>query len=233
MHIHYSGHIEISLVPIKGPQSDILLNPTSISDISKPFLTLEREIVTTKFKSSKMSYPQTSTLLHVGDWDATTRKHPAMAFMENYTNVWIDSRLFMNTTTNDPLEYHTPSFTFTKPDGTSYSDLESSMTALQALYAPFVAHHHKPTLLCCWEVENGWKMLGVANLSVKLVGSDAGTGKWDVVTPSAFLFTYVKGKGDNQILLQSTQIFSDSGPTVVALMKRGVLKPEDLLAMAD
>ena len=32
--------------------------------------------------------------VHYGDWDAETRKHPAMKFMEDYTHNCIDNRSF-------------------------------------------------------------------------------------------------------------------------------------------
>ena len=80
-------------------------------------------------------------------------------------------------------------------------------------------------------------VLGQANMYANLhaPGNEPkvkdGSGKqWDVVTPSAFHFAYVKdsrAKHDG-VRLQSTRIFADSGPALMMMLKRGQLKPADL-----
>ena len=80
-------------------------------------------------------------------------------------------------------------------------------------------------------------MLGQANMYANLhvPGSEPkvkdGTGKeWDVVTPSAFHFEYVKDSQAEHdgVRLKSTRIFADSGPALMMMLKRGQMKPADL-----
>jgi len=44
-----------------------------------------------------MSFPTQEAFVHTGTWDSTTRKHPAMKWMETYTNDIIDGRKFHET----------------------------------------------------------------------------------------------------------------------------------------
>ena len=78
-------------------------------------------------------------------------------------------------------------------------------------------------------------MLGVATLHWKLVVAADGskvndnTSKdWDGAGPAAFKFEYVK-QSDGGIKLGSTEIFADPTAAMVTMLKRGMLKPEDLL----
>lgn len=65
-------------------------------------------------------------------------------------------------------------------------------------------------------------------------GSNAGitdlTGKsWQGKIPSGFHFVYKKDQsGKDGIMIATTAITSDSGPVVVELLKRGILKPSDI-----
>jgi hypothetical protein len=56
--------------------------------------------------------------------------------------------------------------------------------------------------------------------------------KWDVGVPSMFHFEYVKESSAKHggILIKRTEIFGDSAPAVVEMMKRGMIKPDQLLA---
>ena len=80
-------------------------------------------------------------------------------------------------------------------------------------------------------------VLGQANMYANLhvPGSEPkvkdGTGKeWDVVTPSAFHFEYVRdSKAEHDgVRLKSTRIFADSGPALMMMLRRGQMKPADL-----
>lgn len=58
------------------------------------------------------------------------------------------------------------------------------------------------------------------------------TGKsWDLKLPGMFHFEYVKDSGAKHggIAIKSTKVYSDSGPAVVEMLKRGMVKPEQLL----
>lgn len=82
-------------------------------------------------------------------------------------------------------------------------------------------------------------MIGIADLFVNLHGPPTGeptvkdpNGKgWEMVIKNAFMFEFVKDKnGKNGILFRHTKIFSDSGPlAVVKMIKKGSIKPEDLM----
>jgi len=81
-------------------------------------------------------------------------------------------------------------------------------------------------------------MLGNAWLYCNLAGdspnSDSGVAdlsgqKWQMRVPAGFHFVYKKqGEGEGEIRLETTSITCDSGPVVVALLQRGVMKPGDL-----
>jgi len=81
-------------------------------------------------------------------------------------------------------------------------------------------------------------MLGNAWLYCNLPGSSdsQGTGgvtdgkgqKWQMRVPAGFHFVYKKQHGEQDFRLATTSITCDSGPVVVALLQRGVMKPADL-----
>jgi hypothetical protein len=78
-------------------------------------------------------------------------------------------------------------------------------------------------------------MLGQATLYWNLVAKGDGKGgvkdksgkQWDGAGPAAFRFGYVKG--EDGIKLDRTEIMADSTAAVVTMLKRGMMKPEDLL----
>jgi hypothetical protein len=123
-----------------------------------------------------------------------------------------------------------------KSTGEVVSGGDASFASLKnEIYAPLKDHLHDPQYVVCWEVENGWEMLGVATLYYNLAVPGEGNkvkgrqGKeWDGAIPSAFDFRYVK-QSDGGIKLSRTAIFSDPTAAVVGMLKRGMMKPEDLL----
>lgn len=70
-----------------------------------------------------------------------------------------------------------------------------------------------------------WWTLAAPGDSAKV--KDASGKEWDGVTPGAFKFDYVKEGGS--IKLVRTEIFSDPSQAMVYMLKRGMIKPEDLL----
>jgi hypothetical protein len=82
------------------------------------------------------------------------------------------------------------------------------------------------------------EMIGSANMFADLPvpggekqHADLTGKKWDLRLPGMFHFEYVKDSSAKHdgILLKSTKVYSDSGPAVVEMLKRGMVKPEQLL----
>lgn len=190
-----------------------------------------------------MSYKNTPVFHHRSTgWDATTRSHPAMKWMEHYTTTAIDKREFMSDSAN-PSNYFTPDATLVTSAGVTVTGTKEKFVELARIYGPFVAHYHEPQELFCYEMEDGkgWEMMGRADVYVEVPkgqgkhdgGSQgekvkSGDGReWDAMMPSAFRFEYVKD--GEEIRLRKSEIFSDPMPALGLLLKRGVVKPEDLL----
>ncbi|KAK5170611.1 uncharacterized protein LTR77_005200 [Saxophila tyrrhenica] len=180
-----------------------------------------------------MAYPTVQAFVHYGSWDDETRSHPAMKWMEDYTKSVVDSKAWQTDTS--PLEHHTPDFHLQRSNGTITQGAEAAWSALAEIYGPFAAHKHDPEFLLTFDVEDGWRMIGVANVFFKFAGSDGGAitdpqgEKWDGVSPAAFSFRYVKeGEG---IKLKETKIFSDPSPALKLMLQDGALDGEHLVGM--
>jgi hypothetical protein len=151
---------------------------------------------------------------------------------EIYTNQ-VDKKVW----DHDPSsKWLTAGHTFIKTNGETITGGDAAFTSLsKEVYAPFSEHLHDPEFLVAWETSDGWGMLGQAtlywNLAVKGDGKggvkDKSGKQWDGAGPAAFRFGYVKGK--DGIRLDRTEIMADSAGAVVAMLKRGMMKPEDLL----
>jgi hypothetical protein len=123
-----------------------------------------------------------------------------------------------------------------RPNGEIVSGGDATFTSLQQqVYAPFSEHLHDPEFIVAWDTDDGWSMLGLAtlywNLAVKGDGQkvkDRSGKEWDGANPAAFKFGYVKADGG--IKLSRTEIMGDSSKAVVTMLKRGMMKPEDLMA---
>lgn len=82
-------------------------------------------------------------------------------------------------------------------------------------------------------------MMGVANVYSQSPGEpgmeakvrDLGGKEWDVVVPSSFRFEYVKSAKAKEggIVLKSTKNYADTAPVLVQMLKRGLVRPEDLM----
>lgn len=76
-----------------------------------------------------------------------------------------------------------------KPDGSDTEGRDEATKAIQSMYAPFAARKHMPDFLVCWETNDGWGMIGVANMYFKLHALPEGTvddpedGKWHGYCP--------------------------------------------------
>jgi hypothetical protein len=166
-------------------------------------------------------------------WD-NLRVHPAMAWMEKFTYAW-DRKEINESNWSD---WQTDDMLYQAANG-EVSTGSKAIVANLATYAPFAAHMHEPNgTISCWETEDGWEMMGQATLFANLPvpGGEKTkkdlTGKaWDIAAPGMFHFTYVKDKGAKHdgIKMNSEKVFSDSGAAMIEMIKRGMVKPEQLL----
>ena len=92
--------------------------------------------------------------------------------------------------------------------------------------------------MCVAEKADGWEFIGEATLFIDLPkegdtkkATDLDGRRWDLSVGSMFRFNFVKdwtAKHDG-IKIRSLQMYSDTGPVVEEMLKRGIMKPEDLL----
>ncbi|KAF3929072.1 hypothetical protein ABW20_dc0105142 [Dactylellina cionopaga] len=164
--------------------------------------------------------------------DERFREHPVLDFL-------IDHQVAFDTGTMKTEPYtvfNTEDFTITKPDGTTVAPGEASWKAWLEPYAPFVKHYHEARYGCVYERDGGWEMVGFANIYANLpvpgekTKTDSAGVQWDVMIAGAFLFNLVKDStGPKGLKIKSLTIFGDSLPAVGEMIKRGMVKPEDLL----
>lgn len=183
-----------------------------------------------------MSVPTVPAFIHTGNWDAQTCAHPAMAWMESYTRTAVDNRSWTIGTLAS--EWHAADFTLQKVDGTVIRGGEAAWhEGIAVIYGPFTAHLHSPNFLVCSQTEDGWQMIGQADLYASLPSERCGgrvrdgeRREWDIKVPSAFWFEYVRDEGAKHggILLRSTKIFGDTAPVMKAMVQRGMVTKEDL-----
>lgn len=123
--------------------------------------------------------------VHRGPWDAETRKHPAMKWLEDYTVNCIDSRAF-----DQPHSvWHSDDFSLLKTDGTEIKGAKEAWANTAEIFAPFTSHLHQPFYLCCTETKYGYEMLGQAWVFANFPGAasagekkhkDAHGKEWDM-----------------------------------------------------
>jgi hypothetical protein len=174
---------------------------------------------------SKTSY------ISYGDWSDDTRKHPVIAWFEQYALRFDEGLQAMG---GELDKWHVQDFTYAGSDGSDAHGIKDAWAKLSETYGPLAKWSHQPTYMNWYETEEGWEMIGIADVYMNLPGT-AGSGSaksnrdgasWEMKVPGAFKFNYVK-HGDS-FLLKRTEICSDSGPVVMSLLKKGVMKPSDL-----
>jgi hypothetical protein len=178
------------------------------------------------------SVPTTPAFVHHSTWDDTSRKHPAMKWMEDYT-------LDFDTHNFSP-KWYSKDWTLHMADGKIVSGRDAGIAALRQLYGPLTSHFHEPYFFVCHEVADGWDMIGQAMLFGNLNGNPAPGEKkvkdrqgreWDMGLPAAFHFHYVKdpeAENGGGIVLKRTEIMSDSGVPMGIMLGRGLIKAQDL-----
>ena len=157
-----------------------------------------------------------------------------MAFMEQYTNA-IDQGLESFGAELD--KWHTPDWSYRAANGQQAKGTKDAFALLSQSYGALAQFHHEPYYLSCSPVgESGdFEMIGLAQVYVNLHGEEVKNLKddkgrdWEMSLPGAFKFHYKKDEnGPGGFRMQSTEVFSDSGPIVMALLKKGVMTPEQL-----
>lgn len=131
---------------------------------------------------------------------------------------------------------HAKDFTLQRSNGEVIEGADKAWKVLGEIYAPFESHVHDPSFLVSWKTEKGWDMFGVAQLwwNLQVPGEQKikgfGGKEWDGCTPSAFYFKYVK-IGEDGFELARTEIYGDPSAALIQMIKRGMLKPEQLAQM--
>ncbi|KAF3037728.1 hypothetical protein E8E11_005283 [Didymella keratinophila] len=180
-----------------------------------------------------MSFPTKPAFVHYGTWDDETRAHPAMKWMEQYTNQ-VDAKAADEVKNNWMAQDHF----LVRSTGQKDTGAQASVDALyKEIYAPFAEHAHVPYHLVCYEVDDGWEMMGLATVYWNLAVpgkqesgekvKDKEGNEWDGAMPGAFNFHYRKEGGG--IRVTKTEIAADPTAAVVGMLKRGMMKPEDLM----
>lgn len=128
----------------------------------------------------------------------------------------------------------TSDFSLGTSDGRLIKGLDDAWAELQKIYGPFKAHKHDPEFLVTFDSDDGWRMIGVAQVYFNLGGpgnavKDPQGQSWDGSGPGAFQFHYVKdGEG---IKLKQSKIFSDKTPALKFLLEAGALNGEQIAGM--
>lgn len=131
-----------------------------------------------------------------------------------------------------------PDFEYAKSDGTIFPRGKASWDGVTATYQFFTKWYHEPYFFTAFELDDGsgYALNGSAQIYYNLPGDATGAGvkdaqgrQWQGKIPGGFYFEYKKDQGGKDGLkITSTAITSDTGPIVVQLLQRGVLKPSDL-----
>ncbi|KIW10694.1 hypothetical protein PV08_11658 [Exophiala spinifera] len=198
-----------------------------------------------------MSSPPPTTpavIVHIdgaGGIDKSYReRHPVLDFLFTHQEAFDHGTM----KTEPYTQFHTSDFVFTKSDGTVLPAGEESWKGWLEGYAPFTEHLHEARYCCVYERRRDddddaggstsfWEMLGIANVFADLPApgektkTDLSGRKWDVAVPGAFLFTCVADPaGPKGFKVKSMTLYGDGTPVVGEMIKRGMVKPEDLLA---
>jgi hypothetical protein len=159
------------------------------------------------------------------------REHPVLDFLFDHQEAFDHGDM----KTGPYTKYHAYDFVLTKSDGTVLPPGEPSWQGWLAGYAPFTSHLHEPRYCCVYERNGGWEMVGVAHIFGNLpvpgekARTDSAGGHWDVEVPGAFMFTCVMDpSGPKGFKVKSMTLYGDGTPVVGEMLKRGMIKPEDL-----
>ncbi|RAH68728.1 uncharacterized protein BO66DRAFT_412495 [Aspergillus aculeatinus CBS 121060] len=179
-----------------------------------------------------------SYITRTQNWDPA-RAHPALAWMEKCTHAW-DTRQSWTTPYTD---WVTPDFVFVKPNGERCEGGLPAWEAMRQEYAAFARSHHEPSWVCVVDCDGeeggGWEFVGEGKLFIDLPdgkipgekkAKDLDGQEWDLGVESMFRFRFVHTSSElnEGIRIKRFQFYSDSGPVVAEMVRRGVVRVEDL-----
>ena len=178
-----------------------------------------------------MSVPTTPAYILNIDSVETPREHPVVDFLYDHQEAFDHGDM-----KNQPYtKWQTEDFVLTKPDGTVLPPGEASFKAWVETYAPFTEHLHQARYICVYERNGVWEMFVTANIFADLVvpgkktRMDLSGRRWDVVIPGSVFFTFVADRnGPKGFLMKSMTIHGDVSIVLSEMIKRGMVKPEDL-----
>lgn len=170
-------------------------------------------------------------VVYIDGSDESFRQHPVLDFLFDHQEAFDHG----NMKSGPYTQYHTNDFVFTKSDGTVLPPGEASWKGWLEGYAPFTEHLHEPRYCCVYERDGGWEMMGVAHIYANLAApgektkKDSSGRQWDVFVPGAFRFNCVADpSGPKGLKVKSMTLYGDGAPVVGEMIKRGMVKPEDL-----
>ena len=181
-----------------------------------------------------MSYSTTPAYIHhCNGWEDRFKEHPVFEWMFDYTTAFDKGDMKAGPYT----KWHTADFAYTLSNGVTLPPGEPSWAATLELYAPFTEHFHEPRWFAVWETPNGYDLTGHARLYADLpvpgdkTKEDLSGRKWDVCGFGMFQFSFTKDEsGPRGLKMAATKLYSDPSPLMGEMVKRGMVKGEDILA---
>lgn len=186
-----------------------------------------------------MSFPTIPTFItsYGTGWEEA-RVHPALAWLEKLTKTF-DTR---ESWSHPWSEWHTDDYTFIAPNGIVTAGGETAVTATQDDYRAFTAFIHEPVWACVYQDGEGGPWHVVAEAAVFADLPETGTArekkfkdregkKWDVKVGGMFRFEFVgvEGAVHDGLKMRRLTCFCDTAPMAAEMLKRGLMKPEDLM----
>ena len=171
-------------------------------------------------------------IVRCNGWDEKVLAHPIMRYLKSQTAAWDSGEAKKSTYT----DWMTEDVTYRQSDGITVSG-EAAFKAMLEKYAPLAAHEHEPRMGVVWETKDGWEMIGEAMLFADLPvpggekkHASASGRKWDIGVPGVFRFIFVKdNKAKHGYRTKRQEVNADSVPIMMEMIKRGMVKPEQLL----
>lgn len=177
------------------------------------------------------------TYIHTGDWDASSRSHPALAWFEPVVSDIFDAHAWSIPSST----IYTANMSLLKPDGTIVTGGDAAWAEVAKMFGMFVKQRTVPEYTTVVETDYGWESFSTAWVYGDLPGQDGKEepgkvkdhegGEWDVRMSGAFRFQFVKDAGGPRepgMLIKRVEIMTDSMPVVGRMLGRGLVKPQEL-----